>query len=107
MWANLEGWALLWRKAGRGETPGQKLYAWIAPPEWEPGPAPVLAISETSPAELPFAKKLTVAVLFTINLTLVLSFFIFGRALTVTQAALCATGFVVAWGGLAVYLDKK
>ncbi len=107
VWANLEGWQTLWKKSSRAKTAGQKLYAWIAPPEWEPERLPPYIATDAEPAALPFRKKRNVAVLFTINFAFVLSFFTWGQGLTLSQAILCAIWFVFSWGGLVVYLDRK
>jgi len=42
LWANIEPWAHVAKLSAAARSPGERLYAWIAPPEWLPSDAPGL-----------------------------------------------------------------
>ena len=102
MWANLEGWVSLYQKSRRVKPLLLKLYAWIAPPEWEPG---AIHAPETA-GELPAQVSQYATIQFTLILVLTLGFFLIAERLTTAQEGLASAWIVLSLGSLGAVLNE-
>jgi hypothetical protein len=58
VWANLAGWKDIWDLSRQGKTWRERLYAWVAPPEWRPAHlGGVIEIPTVTKARVKFEPK--------------------------------------------------
>lgn len=101
VWANLEGWVSLYQKARRVRPWSHKLYAWVAPPEWEAGP--IAPSPQRPPLDARVARYAIIQ--FALILALAIGYFLIADRLSPPRATLASIWLILSLGNLGALLN--
>ncbi len=103
---NCEGWTNLWNKSKRALTVPQKIYSWVAPPEWEPNSSTQkLELARTPLDRLSPRQRRYVGLNFTATLILGIGYFLMDGQITNPQATVASIWLICSFGSLGAMMN--